>query len=58
MKEMNKEVMERKLMALERELRECRNELCSRCGAYKEAYLGACDHCRYRFGGEWEKARA
>lgn len=30
------------------ELRDCRNELCLKCGAYKERHLGACDGCRWR----------
>lgn len=29
------------------ELKNCRNELCLRCGAYRESHLGACDDCRY-----------
>ena len=33
------------------ELRDCRNELCLRCGAYKERHLGACDGCRWRDNG-------
>ena len=37
-----------------RELKNCRNELCLKCGNYKKAHLGACDDCRYRHGGEWE----
>jgi hypothetical protein len=41
-------------MKIQHELRQCRNELCLKCGQYKEAYLGACDGCRYRKGGEWE----
>lgn len=40
---------------LARQLRDCRNELCYRCGLYREAHLGACNACRYRHGGEWEK---
>ena len=39
---------------LRQELRNCRNELCQRCGNYHESYAGACDGCRYRRGGEWE----
>ena len=30
------------------ELRDCRNELCLRCGSYREKHLGACDGCRWR----------
>lgn len=29
-------------------LRDCRNVLCLRCGKYHEAYLGACDGCRWK----------
>ena len=37
-----------KIERLERELRDCRNELCLRCGQYKQRHLGACDGCRWR----------
>ena len=30
------------------DVRDMRNELCLRCGKYKEAYLGACDGCRFK----------
>lgn len=30
-----------------KELWNCRNELCLRCGKYERAYLGACNDCRY-----------
>ena len=40
---------------LQRELKDCRNELCLRCGNYRESHNGACDGCRYRKGGEWEE---
>ena len=33
------------------ELRNCVNELCYKCGEYKNAHLGACDGCR------WEKVK-
>ena len=39
---------------LRQELKNCRNELCLKCGNYHESYAGACDGCRYRRGGEWE----
>ena len=35
-------------IALQRKLRDCRNELCLRCGDYKQRHLGACDGCRWR----------
>ena len=31
-----------------RDLRDCRNELCLRCGDYKQRHLGACDGCRWK----------
>lgn len=31
-----------------RDFRDCRNELCLRCGQYRERHLGACDGCRWR----------
>ncbi len=30
-----------------KELWNCRNELCLRCGKYENAHRGACDDCRY-----------
>lgn len=27
--------------------RDCRNELCLKCGEYKRKHLGACDGCRW-----------
>ena len=41
------------IFRLRSELKNCRNELCMKCGNYKEAHIGACDDCRYRHGGEW-----
>lgn len=35
-------------IALQRKLKDCRNELCLRCGQYRERHLGACDGCRWR----------
>lgn len=32
-----------------KELWNCRNELCLRCGKYENAHRGACDDCRYNF---------
>lgn len=29
------------------ELKECANELCLKCGQYRQEHLGACDHCRW-----------
>ena len=36
-----------KIERLERDLRDCRNELCLRCGQYKQRHMGACDGCRW-----------
>ena len=44
-----------KVMRLQHELKAARNELCLKCGSYKEAHLGACNDCKYRRGGEWSK---
>ena len=37
---------ERDLLA--RDLKDCRNELCLRCGQYKTKHLGSCDGCRWK----------
>ena len=34
--------------SLYKELQNCRDELCLKCGSYSLAHLGACDHCRYK----------
>lgn len=41
-----------------KELKNCRDELCLKCGRYRESYLGACDDCRYNFEHmkKWEEA--
>lgn len=44
-----------KCKRLQREVNHCRNELCLKCGRYHDAHLGACDDCRFRHGGEWER---
>ena len=33
---------------LEGDLRDCVNELCYKCGNYREEHLGACDGCRWK----------
>ena len=33
---------------LESELRDCVNELCLKCGSYRDEHLGACDGCRWK----------
>ena len=38
---------------LQSELKDARNELCYKCGDYKNAHFGVCNDCRYRHGGEW-----
>ena len=37
-----------KLFRANRDLKDCRNELCLRCGQYKTAHLGSCEGCRWR----------
>ena len=39
-----------KITKLQRELRQCRNELCLYCGNYKMRHMGACDDCRWKAG--------
>lgn len=36
-----------RIRLLERELKTCANELCLRCGEYKQEHLGACNGCRW-----------
>ena len=31
-----------------RELKNCLNELCYRCGEYRREHLGACEGCRWK----------
>ena len=42
------EFLRDKIMKLQRDLKDCRNELCLKCGNYKQKHLGACDGCRWR----------
>jgi len=42
-----------KIKRLQNEVKRCRNELCLKCGCYKESHIGACDDCRFRHDGEW-----
>jgi hypothetical protein len=42
-----KALADAKIERLERELRDCRNELCLRCGDYKTKHLGSCNGCRW-----------
>ena len=37
--------------SLKADLKDCRNELCLRCGEYKTAHLGSCDGCRWKERG-------
>lgn len=36
------------LDGLTKEFRDCRNELCLRCGQYVNAHNGACEGCRWK----------
>ena len=53
-KDMSKEEREERdfilneLISAETLFRDCRNELCERCGRYKNAHEGACDPCKWR----------
>ena len=33
---------------IESDLRDCVNELCLKCGRYREEHLGACSDCRWK----------
>lgn len=37
---------------LRRDLKDCQNELCLKCGDYKFAHKGACDGCRWKNMGD------
>ena len=37
-----------RIKRLVRDLKDCRNELCQRCGNYRQRHLGACDGCRWK----------
>lgn len=34
--------------SLKENLKDCRNELCLKCGEYKTRHLGSCDGCRWK----------
>jgi hypothetical protein len=36
------------LESLQTQLADARNELCQKCGRYREAHKGACDGCRWK----------
>lgn len=42
------EAQREEIKRMEAALRDARNELCLRCGNYKQAHNGACDGCRWR----------
>ena len=44
-----------KIRRLQQEVRHCRNELCLKCGKYRDAHLGSCDYCRFKLNGEWQR---
>lgn len=39
---------EAKIKRLTCYLKDCRNELCLKCGLYREKHLGRCDGCRWK----------
>ena len=39
----------------ENDLHDCVNELCLKCGKYRDAHLGSCDYCRFKLNGEWQR---
>jgi len=42
------ESLQAQLAKSQRRAQDARNELCQRCGRYKEAHKGACDGCRWK----------
>lgn len=40
-------LMTQEIITLKSELHDCANELCYRCGQYKNEHLGACNGCRW-----------
>lgn len=42
----------KEIIRLSRDLKDCRNELCLKCGNYKLAHKGACDDCRWKDMGD------
>ena len=38
----------RKVMEMESDFHDCVNELCLKCGNYREEHNGACDGCRWQ----------
>ena len=44
---------DKQIQELRAALHDCRNDYCEVCGRYREAHLGACDSCRWRFDGKW-----
>jgi len=42
------ESLSKKMALLEAENKTLRNELCLKCGLYREAHAGACNGCRWR----------
>lgn len=46
-----KEQMADEIAKLKRDLKDCRNELCLKCGDYTRRHLGACDGCRWKERG-------
>ena len=41
------ESLQSQLEASQRSAQDARNELCQKCGRYREAHKGACDGCRW-----------
>ena len=35
---------------MDKELKDCRNQLCLECGLYRERYMGTCNGCRWQKG--------
>lgn len=35
------------IVAMDKELHDCKNELCLKCGEFKRRHVGACEGCRW-----------
>ena len=42
------ETLQKALAASQRRAQDARNELCQKCGRYRESHNGACNGCRWR----------
>lgn len=48
-------VLQAELEDVAKELLQCRNELCLKCGRYTERHKGYCDGCRWKDMSKWSR---